>query len=515
MANPHHLGWQTMTQPTELYACLYVREFPAQALLRMRPDLRSQPCAVVEGEPPLQTVCSLNARAHALGVERGMTRVELETFAGVHALQRSLVEEASARAALLECADSFSPRMEEVSDSNRFACVLDIAGTEKLFGPPPQLALRILNRIGELGLRASIAMSANFHAAVSMARSLASRTALIPPGEERRALAPLSLSVLRLTDEQSEIFQSWGIATLGILAALPEKELVARIGQQGRQLLEMARGEHPHLFVPLTATFSLEERMELESPVEQLDSLLFVAGILLEQLTLRAAARALALASVTLTLQLEGGMVHERTVRPALPSNDRRLWLKLVHLDLEAHPPGAAIVSLRMTAEPGHTSTVQLGLFAPQQPEPHRLDVTLARIRAIVGEDAVGSPDLKDTHQPDAFRMQPFSVPRQSSATGPAAEKRTTSAMRFLRPAEAVRVVLRNRQPKSFRFRDRNYDIDRAYGPWTASGDWWNQNVWGSEQWDIIASTREGQMLCGCLVRDLVERNWMMVALYD
>ena len=127
------------------------------------------------------------------------------------------------------------------------------------------------------------------------------------------------------------------------LAALPEKELIARMGQEGRRLRQLARGELPHHFVPYEAAFELQERMELDTPVEQLDSLLFVLGVMLEQLILRATARVLALASVTITLSLEGDATHVRTVRPALPTNDRPLWLKLLQLDLEAHPPPAAI----------------------------------------------------------------------------------------------------------------------------------------------------------------------------
>ena len=43
-----------MMKPAELYACIYAKEFPAQALLRLRPELREKPCVVMEGEPPLQ-----------------------------------------------------------------------------------------------------------------------------------------------------------------------------------------------------------------------------------------------------------------------------------------------------------------------------------------------------------------------------------------------------------------------------------------------------------------------------
>lgn len=44
------------------------------------------------------------------------------------------------------------------------------------------------------------------------------------------------------------------------------------------------------------------ERVEFDTPVDHLDSLLFVLGPMLRQLLVRAGLRALALASVTLTL---------------------------------------------------------------------------------------------------------------------------------------------------------------------------------------------------------------------
>ena len=56
-----------MTKPAEVFACLYAREFPAQALLRLRPELHERPCVVMEGEPPFEAVCSLNTKARLLG----------------------------------------------------------------------------------------------------------------------------------------------------------------------------------------------------------------------------------------------------------------------------------------------------------------------------------------------------------------------------------------------------------------------------------------------------------------
>ena len=504
-----------MTKPAELYACLYAREFPAQVLLRLRPDLHDKACVVMAGKPPLQQVCSLNKKARILGIVHGMTQVEVDTFPSAIVLARSEREEAGAKSILLECAGGFSPRVEDRSEDGTFLCVIDIAGTTSLFGPPDALAQSLLTRVRTLGVTACISVSTNFHAAVSLAKGLSPQqiVRVIPPGEERASLASLPLAVLDLTEKQAETFSWWGIHTLGMLAALPEKELIARMGQSGKRLRQLARGEVPHLFQPVEPAFTLEERMELDTPVELLDALLFVVNVMLEQLIFRAAARVLALASVTITLTLERGATHSRTVRPALPTNDKQLWIKLLHLDLEAHPPQAAILALTLAAEPGSTGKVQLGLFSPQLLEPSRLDITVARIRATVGEENVGRAVLNDTHRPDGFHLEPFAVPSaQSSEITPIL---LPSAIRQLRPPETVSVTSQGGRPKAFVFWERSYKVERAYGPWLTVGEWWNSTLWEFEQWDLIARAQDGSTLCCCLMRDLMQEQWQMVALYD
>ena len=504
-----------MSKLPELYACVYAKEFPVQALLRLRPDIRSQACVVLEGEPPQQTVCSLNPRARFLGAERGMTLVEVETLPPLKILARARKQEEATRSALLECAATFSPRVEDRSTETAFMAVIDIAGTDMLFGAPDKLAALLLTRVRSLGILAVIAVNSNFHAALCLAKGLSgkSRIQIVADGRQRDALNPLSLAVLDLSGAHAETFELWGIDHLGMLANLPEKELVSRLGQEGRRLRQLARGEAPHLFQPVEPAFALEERIELDTPVELLDSLMFVAGVMLEQLIFRAEAHLVALRSVTISLFLEGDATHIRPVRPALPSNDRHLWLKLLHLDLEAHPPQAPILSLTLTAEPGNTSKVQLGLFSPQLPEPGRLDITLARIAKIVGEGNVGRPVLQDTHHPQGFRIERFTVPSDEPRDVPV--RSTTAVLRALRPPESVQLTLNRQMPERFRFRQENYVVERAFGPWAARGEWWNSSIWGREQWDLVARGDNGSVLYGCLTRDVMLNRWRMVGLYD
>jgi protein ImuB len=500
---------------SELYACLDVKQFPLQALLRLRPELEDKPVAVLDGEPPMEVVCACSRAAERLGICLGMTRLELEMFPTARILRRSRSEERAAGAALLECAGSFSPRVEDQSDDLHFTCVIDIAGTDTLFGSAAALGERLRNKTQSLRLYGSIAISSNFDAARCLARAGSSDkpVLVVPRGGESAALAPLPISILDCSLEHAETFSMWGISRLGELAALGENDLIARLGQVGKEMRLLARGAAQHLFRPIEAQFALRESMELDSPVELLDSLLFVLGVMLDQLMVRAQEQILALASVTIELRLDGGASHARTVQPALPNLDRKLWLKLIHLDLQAHPPSTGILGLRVSAQTGSSSKVQMGLFSPQSPEPMRLDVTLARIRSIVGEGAVGQAVLKDTHRPDAFRMEPFTVAFTTKQEVKAGAQRI--AMRQLRPAEIVTVTVYGRRPQSFYFREKRYSVERAYGPWSSAGEWWNPTLWSVEQWDLVARAHDGSYICCCLTQDTAQDSWHVEGLYD
>ena len=89
---------------------------------------------------------------------------------------------------------------------------------------------------------------------------------------------------------------------------------------------------------------------------------------MLDQLIARAQSRTLSLASVTIELRLQGNTFHKRTIQPALPTDNRKLLLKLMHLDLQAHPPSDSVTEIIITAETGDPSKVQLGLIFATAP---------------------------------------------------------------------------------------------------------------------------------------------------
>ena len=188
--------------------------------------------------------------------------------------------------------------------------------------------------------------------------------------------------------------------------------------------------------------------------------------------------------------------MESRTLRLPVPTRDARLLLKLWMLELEARPPSAPVLKLAITAEPARPRVAQGDLFLPRAPDPQKLELMLARLRGVVGEGKAGSPELLDTHRPDAFRMVPFQHFQAESRKGKvkgceialtngfSTFDLQTTLRRFRPPLEAS-VEVQNGRPvrlESHRVRGR---IVSAAGPWRTSGGWWTGNPWEHDEWDV------------------------------
>ena len=326
----------------------------------------------------------------------------------------------------------------------------------------------------------------------------------------RGQLAKLPVSLLPCEAKTLTVLSRWGIRTFGELAALPETALVSRLGQQGRRLQLLAWGEADHLLVPEEAKFTLSETTALDSPLELLDSLLFVLSPMLEAILRKATDRAYALRSLRLTLQLERAEPHAIAVRPSTPTQNRELLLKLLNLELQAHPPQARILSVTLDAEPTQPQTAQRGLFQAQFPDPDKLELLLARLRSIAGEGNVGSAQLQNSHAEDSFTMVPFRPSLHGIAERDPLPSRL--AVRIFRPPQPVRVTCCNDQPRSMVWQGSRFMISSCAGPWHSSGSWWDGKAWNHDLWDVV-TVEPLQALR--LRQDHASRAWFVVGLYD
>jgi protein ImuB len=547
------------------FACIFVPDFSVEALLRAEPELRSQPVGALEGKAQLQKVFAVNESARRAGIEPGMTKLQVEACAGLALRTRSLLQEAAAHAALLDCAQSFSPRVE---DAGCDTILLDLEGLESLFGSLSKIARNVACRASDLGLEANVAVASNPDTAALAARGFHGVT-VIPAGKEAEQLGSLPVQVLleNFCDAQeieqfSETFSRWGVRNLRALAALPDVAISERLGQKGVRLQQLARGETFRTLVPVEPPLVFDEAIELEYPLVLLEPLAFLLGRLLEQLCARLSTHSLATQELQLRLELEQGChaeeitepatshvetgaparrgrvqvpqpycesesrkIFQRTLRLPIPMLDAKTFLKLLQLDLKAHPPGAPIVKIYLSAEPVRPRAAQGGLFLPPSPEPEKLELTLARIAGIVGGNQVGSLELLDTHRPEGFRMKGFAPEMPGEGVSRKEDKpagnqeiaNAVTALRIFRPPLRAAVTLRDGGPSRLvcsGHRPIQGEIVWAAGPWRSSGDWWNQEGWARDEWDIALQAEIGIALYR-LVRDLLSGGWYVEGTYD
>ena len=439
---------------------------------------------------------------------------------------------ASSSSTLIDIAQQFSPRYERDRDD---LVSIDVSGLERLLGPGRVVGEELRREATARGVRLHVAIAGTRMAALLLALARPGLT-IVEPGGEAEALAPIAieqLSTLKsqvsslnkrvstLGAERSELsvetLQRWGLRTLGELASLPSADLVARLGRPAMTWQAIARGEDIGPLVPTLESERFESSLDLEWPIEGLEPLSFVLTRLLEPLSTRLERRDRGAAVLHVLLRLvtrdasgTGWEEHARRLQLPTPMRDVRTLRTLALLDLESHPPAAAIDRVRIVIDPTPGRVLQHTLFARAQPTPEQLATLVARLGALMGQDRFGAPAVVDTYRPGAFAMTAFKTDYDGSnrrergdrgenifsahsagSAGHCFEQRApspeplVSALRRCRYPVPARVVVAEGQPVRVTTDRRGFAggaVTRCAGPWRSSGDWWAGQAGGAGQ---------------------------------
>jgi len=511
-----------------MFPCLYAPDFAVQAALRLEPEelrevSKQARVALLDGPATLLRVIATNEAARAAGIEIGMTKLQAEACGHAVLRKRSMAHEEAAQAALLDCASAFSPNVESTFPGT---VTLDLAGTEKLFGPPESTAQKLALAAAKFGFELNIALASNPDTALHSARGFRG-TAIIPVGEEAARLGPLSLRVLSPSPEILETFDSWGIRSFKALAKLPPIPLVERLGQEGLHLQKLARGETNRVLVPREPAQDFIESFEFDDPVETLESLTFILNRLLQQVCDRLVSRSLATNEFRVALELEVRQLYseqkkelyERSWKLPLPMQDPKVLFRLAYLDLEANTQSTPVKKLIVQAVPIKPRFAQGGLFAPASPEVEQLEITLARIRGVIGSTdengvaCVGSPKVLDSHKPDSFSVLPFSAIAETA--GSIMTTRPVIALRRFRPVLETTVEFAHSKPCSVALQKKRLRVLAASGPWRGSGQWWDAAAsWARDEWDVALKTSEGIGYYRIYL-DRIRKQWFVEGMLD
>jgi protein ImuB len=497
------------------FACIHIPEFMVQSVVRAEPELRGSAIVLLDGKPPLWSVIAASAPALEAGIQLGMTKSQAAEFCGVAIRFRSEPQEKATHAALLDVGWSVSPRVEDTAADT---VVLDLDGLASLFDNEENIARELSQRASRVGVIPHIAVASNIEAAILAARGFAGIT-IIPANEESARLGRLPIRTLATDVEILETLERWGLDCLRALAALPVLQLSERLGQRGVLLHELAHGSRVRSLVLAETGSSFEEEMELEDSVDELEPLSFLLGRLLDQLCARLEARALAVRAVHIRFELEPAFekdvqaLKDESRKKTAPKEyvkvltlpvamrDSKVLLKLVRLSLQSDPPKSPIQKIVMVADAVPPRGAQSGLFVPRGPNPEKLELTIARLAKLVGESNVGVAELLDTHRAENFRIGHWTdganvltskairnrkkgtvLPKGEELQG---ERHVASGFRVLRPVAAVSVEVGEDRPVRVCFAGMQGDVVAVSGPWRSSGEWWQEDGWDHDEWDL------------------------------
>jgi protein ImuB len=454
-----------------------------QAALRLEPELRLRPVALVD-EPPAGGAGDSGGRGRPPGgIEPGLTSTQaLARCRAVALKSRSRLQEQAATGLLLQRAYSFLPNIEATAEG---VCTLDLRG---LAGDDwEKWAGNIIDCLARLNSRAQIGIAQT----PGLAWLAAKRARpFLRVADAEAFLAALPLAALEPPAPLLEILTAWGLHATGAFLALGRENIAERLGPEGVELFDFAasRDSRPlKLAVPARV---YDEEMEFEPPVELLEPLLFVLRRLIEQLARRLEMGYLVAAELDLLLGLCSGGVCQRLFVIPVPTCDVDTLFRILRTYLETVRTDSPIRSLRLAAKPGRPASFQFGLFDAALRDPNQFHETIARLVALLGNNRAGTPRLEDSHRPDDFRIEPDGLLAPRPDEPDATQLSGGPALRRFRPPLPATVETRSGRPALLRCPVFTGPIAGARGPWRLSGHWWDHRAWERDEWDV--QTRDG-----------------------
>jgi DNA polymerase-4 len=334
-----------------------------------RPELRGKP-VVVGGRPDQRGVVSAASyEARKFGIQSAMP---LRTAAKLcpHAIfldgHHEKYGQWSDRVATVLA--KFSPIVEMVSIDEAY---LDLAGTQRLHGPPLAAADKLLRMIGrETGLPCSAGLaSTRLVAKVCSDQAKPKGLLWIPPGQEAQFLAPLPVRKIPGIGEVTErALRALGIEYVHQLANAGLEKLERIFGQWGTALYRKARGGDSYEFVLDAEPKSISHNHTFGEDTDDTEVLEAMLSHLSQKACKRLREAGLSARTLTLTIRYAGFDTYTRSKTPPDPVQfDADAFAHFLALFREHRNPGRKVRLLGVAVSGLTHGNAQLELLDPQR----------------------------------------------------------------------------------------------------------------------------------------------------
>ncbi|MBV8778121.1 MAG: DNA polymerase IV, partial [Alphaproteobacteria bacterium] len=366
--------------------------FYATVEKRDRPDLADLPVIVGGRERGVVLACCYVARLY--GVRSAMPMFKaLAACPHAVVIRPDMAKYREVGRAVRAEMRRLTPLVEPLSIDEAF---LDLSGTEPASGMNPAQALAALVRRVEatLGVTASIGLSYNkFLAKIASDLDKPRGFAVIGRGDAAAFLADKPVGLLwGVGAAMQRRLAADGIAVIGQLRALDERELARRYGKMGLRLAHLARGDDARRVEPVSHTKSISAETTFARDETDAQSLARTLWPLCEEVAARLKAAGLAAGTATLKLKTADFRIRTRSRKLADPTQLAQTLFQTARRLLAAEADGATrfrLIGIGADALVGAETADLPTLFDRQDGRPRRLEQAMDDIKARHGGAAV------------------------------------------------------------------------------------------------------------------------------
>ncbi len=366
--------------------------FYATVEKRDRPDLAEQPVIVGGRERGVVLACCYVARLY--GVRSAMPMFKaLAACPHAVVIRPDMAKYREVGRAVRAEMRRLTPLVEPLSIDEAF---LDLSGTESASGMTPAQALVALVRRIEanLGVTASIGLSYNkFLAKIASDLDKPRGFAVIGRGDAAAFLADKPVGLLwGVGAAMQRRLAADGIALIGQLRAIDERELARRYGKMGARLAHLARGEDARHVESVSQTKSISAETTFARDESDAEALARTLRPLCEEVSARLKASGLAAGTATLKLKTSDFRIRTRSRKLADPSQLADTLFRTARHLLAAEADGATrfrLIGVGADALVSADAADLPTLFDREDGKPRRLERALDDIKSRHGSGAV------------------------------------------------------------------------------------------------------------------------------
>ncbi len=470
-----------------MYAAIWIPQFALQSVLRTEAFARNACVAILRETAQRSIIYQVNSFADRYGVTEGQT--VSQAIAKCKQLQvrpRKPLAEKSAKLSLFNCIYSLTPLIEESSEELYTIQLQGIHPSDQKSQIQALLAL-----LKEQGFfpRIGVAQTADW-------ANYAAKCAhpLLWIDNPRSVFKEINIQTAVEDPHLRSILKQWGIHTLADYANLSQQAIGERFGKVGLKVWHSLHNKTQRILRIKTPPTDFRSRMELEFEIESLEPLLFVLNRMIDQLWLQLKSAFLKAQVLILQLELEDKSSYRRVFKLPEPTLSRDKIEQVLHTHLENLQTCSAITAVSLEIIPTDAANHQPQLFQQQVKDPWKFASTIHQLVGLLGSENVGTPVLRDNHEPDTFSMESLTQtldPIDTVASTNLFQVHQLKLQRF-RPPIPTRVKLHSGKPSrldtilsSSTSPCYSGIILSLRGPWNFSGNWWDQRQWKRMEWDI------------------------------